>query len=207
MQDSSLRIVKSGVGVEEQAAVDLEGIKGLWALKENGSDCMLVQSFVGETRVLKLSNDELQESDVPGFDMGSASLLCGNVSPDVYFQVTASEVRLGGAAQVIWPCTFDRITSASADGPTLILCCKGGLVLKLLATLATASSPASLAIAGRVQLSSDIACVSMNSLSAGDNLDGHRYCCYAVDERSGHSSLVFLYMHRSEFMFFLRATC
>jgi DNA damage-binding protein 1 len=118
--------------------------------------------------VLKLSNDELQESDVPGFDMGSASLLCGNVSSDVYFQVTASEVRLGGAAQVIWPCTFDRITSASANGSILILCCKGGLVLKLLVTLATSSSPASLSISGRVQLSSDIACVSMNSLSAGN---------------------------------------
>jgi DNA damage-binding protein 1 len=167
LQDSSLRIVKSGVGVEEQAAVDLEGIKGLWALQEHGADCMLVQSFVGETRVLKLSNDELQESDVPGFDMSSASLLCGNVSPDVYFQVTASEVRLGGAAQVIWPCAFDRITSASADGSTLVLCCKGGLVVKLLATLASGASAAALTISGRVQLSSDIACVSMNSLSPG----------------------------------------
>lgn len=124
-KDSSLRIVKSGVGVEEQAAVDLEGIKGLWALKEGGADCMLVQSFVGETRVLKLSNDELQESDVPGFDMNSASLLCGNVSADVYFQVTASEVRLGGAAQAVWPCSFDRITSASADGANIVLLQRG----------------------------------------------------------------------------------
>ena len=137
--------MKSGVGVEEQAAVDLEGIKGLWALQENGSDCMLVQSFVGETRVLKLANDELQESDVNGFDMASASLLCGNVSRDVYFQVTAAEVRLGGAAQVVgqlfvtrasheardalqmqvWQCANDRITSAAAHGSDIVLCCKG----------------------------------------------------------------------------------
>jgi hypothetical protein len=96
--------------------------------------------------------------------MNSASLLCGNVSADVYFQVTASEVRLGGAAQAVWPCTFDRITSASADGPNIVLCCKGGLVVKLLASLAPA---ASLSITARVQLPSDIACVSMNSMAVG----------------------------------------
>ena len=155
--------MKSGVGVEEQASVDLEGIKGIWALQQNGADCMLVQSFVGETRVLQLSNDELQESDVPGFDMASASILCGNVAPDVYFQVTASEVRLGGAVQAVWPSSFDRITSASADGPNIILCCKGGLVVKLVA------SSASLSIAGRVQLPSDIACVSVNSMATGND--------------------------------------
>lgn len=153
--------------------MDLEGIKGLWALKEGGADCMLVQSFVGETRVLKLSNDELQESDVPGFDMNSASLLCGNVSADVYFQVTASEVRLGGAAQAVWPCSFDRITSASADGANIVLCCKGGLVVKLLASLASAASAASLSITARVQLPSDIACVSMNSMAAGGAILHH----------------------------------
>jgi DNA damage-binding protein 1 len=149
----------------------LEGIKGLWALQEDGADCMLVQSFVGETRVLKLSNDELQESDVAGFDMNAASLLCGNVSPDVYFQVTASEVRLCGALQAVWPCSFDRITSAAADGPNIILCCKGGLVVKLLASLASSTSAGALSIVGRVQLPSDIACVSVNSLSAGNILN------------------------------------
>jgi DNA damage-binding protein 1 len=153
--------------------VDLEGIKGIWALQENGADCMLVQSFVGETRVLKLSNDELQESDVPGFDMASASLLCGNVAPDVYFQVTASEVRLGGSVQAVWPCPFDRITSASADGPNIILCCKGGLVVKLLASSAT------LSIIGRVQLPSDIACVSVNSVATGDYCIMFIYCFLA----------------------------
>lgn len=171
-KDSSLRIVKSGVGVEEQAAVDLEGIKGLWALQENGSDCMLVQSFVGETRVLKLANDELQESDVNGFDMASASLLCGNVSRDVYFQVTAAEVRLGGAVQVVWQCANDRITSAAAHGSDIVLCCKGGLVVKLRASLpSSAAAAASLDITGRVQLPSDIACVSMNPLVAGQPAD------------------------------------
>ena len=120
--------------------------------------------------MLKLSNDELEESDVRGFDMGSASILCGNVSADVYFQVTASEVRLGGVDNAVWPCPFDRITSACADGPNILLCCKGGVVVKLLASSSASASSAGFSISGRVDLPSDIACVSMNVPAAGDSI-------------------------------------
>jgi hypothetical protein len=109
--------------------------------------------------------------------MNAASLLCGNVSPDVYFQVTASEVRMGGAVQAVWTCTFDRITSASADGPNIVLCCKGGLVVKSLAFSASGAAAAALSISGQVQLPSDIACVSMNLMVAGDVFDDDSSSC------------------------------
>jgi len=86
-KDGSLRVVRSGVGFDERAAVGMAGVKGLWALRDrtpvapgsgsgrgdgggrgrgDGNDSMfdryLVTSFIGDTRVLGLSDeDELEE--------------------------------------------------------------------------------------------------------------------------------------------------
>lgn len=74
-KDGSVRVVRSGVGLDERAAVAMAGVKGLWALqgpaaafggggggKEAAFDRFLVTAFIGETRVLGLSDDdELEE--------------------------------------------------------------------------------------------------------------------------------------------------
>lgn len=71
-QDGSLRVVRSGIGVVEQASVELPGIKGMWSLRARESDAhdtYLVLSFVGETRVLAINAaEELDEETVAGFD-------------------------------------------------------------------------------------------------------------------------------------------
>ena len=70
-QCGSLRVVRSGVGVEEEASIELEGIQGLWGVKESDSsseDKYLVQSFVGETRVLAMDGEELGEIEMDGLD-------------------------------------------------------------------------------------------------------------------------------------------
>ena len=58
---------------------------------------MLVQSFVGETRILGIKDEEMDEVNINGFD-GSLTLFCGNVKiescDDAIVQVTSSEVRL-----------------------------------------------------------------------------------------------------------------
>lgn len=49
----SLRIIRNGIGIQEQASIDLPGIKGLWALTLTpGGDYhdTLVLAFVGQTR-------------------------------------------------------------------------------------------------------------------------------------------------------------
>ncbi|KAL7533171.1 hypothetical protein ACHAXR_005080, partial [Thalassiosira sp. AJA248-18] len=54
-KDGTVRLVRNGVGMREHAAVEMEGIKGMWALRrklEDGDDAFLVQSFVRETRML-----------------------------------------------------------------------------------------------------------------------------------------------------------
>ena len=54
-KEGSLRIIRNGIGIHEQASIDLPGIKGMWALKLDASasgiwDDTAVLSFVGQTR-------------------------------------------------------------------------------------------------------------------------------------------------------------
>ena len=75
MKDGSLRIVRNGIGMIEQASVELPGIKGMWNLRATAMDAFdkyLVLSFVGETRVLAINeDDELDEAEVAGFNQQS----------------------------------------------------------------------------------------------------------------------------------------
>ena len=54
-KEGSLRIIRNGIGIHEQASIDLPGIKGIWVLKlgsagSNSMDDTVVLSFVGQTR-------------------------------------------------------------------------------------------------------------------------------------------------------------
>ena len=55
-----------------QASIELSGIRGLWSLRaEYGHDydSFLVLTFVGETRLLAINeDDELEEGEPEGFD-------------------------------------------------------------------------------------------------------------------------------------------
>ena len=52
-KDGSLRIVRNGIGINDQASLALQGIKGLWALRSGGAHAThMVLSFISETRVL-----------------------------------------------------------------------------------------------------------------------------------------------------------
>ena len=47
-----------------QASIEMPGIKGLWSLRASGSslfDQYLVQSYIGETRVLSIDGEEMGE--------------------------------------------------------------------------------------------------------------------------------------------------
>ena len=70
--DGSIRIVRNGIGMIGQATIDLPGIRGLWSLRgsfEDNFDSFLVLTFVGETRLLAINDDdELEEAEPEGFD-------------------------------------------------------------------------------------------------------------------------------------------
>uniref|UniRef100_A0A8C2GK79 DNA damage-binding protein 1 n=1 Tax=Cyprinus carpio TaxID=7962 RepID=A0A8C2GK79_CYPCA len=90
-KEGSLRIIRNGIGIHEHASIDLPGIKGLWPLRsESGRDTddMLVLSFVGQTRVLMLSGEEVEETELPGFVDNQQTFFCGNVVHQQLIQVS-----------------------------------------------------------------------------------------------------------------------
>lgn len=100
----SLRIIRNGIGIQEQATIDLPGIKGIWQLKVGCSlDNVLVISFVGQTKVLLLQGEEVEElNEFKGFIMDQQTLFCGNINDDTTIvQVTSSCIRLIDEKQMI----------------------------------------------------------------------------------------------------------
>jgi len=135
MKDGSLRIIRNGIGINEQAQVELPSIKGMWSLRPSSTvphDKYLVVSFVGETRLLAIEDEELGETEIPGFDAGSQSLLCANMPNDRLLQVTAQSVRLVDTTSLAlvgsWapPTLGDHITLASAAPTGQIAVVVGG---------------------------------------------------------------------------------
>uniref|UniRef100_A0A3Q2ZXQ1 DNA damage-binding protein 1 n=1 Tax=Kryptolebias marmoratus TaxID=37003 RepID=A0A3Q2ZXQ1_KRYMA len=96
-KEGSLRIIRNGIGIHEHASIDLPGIKGLWPLRSEAgreTDDMLVLSFVGQTRVLMLSGEEVEETELPGFVDNQQTFYCGNVAHQQLIQITSGSVRL-----------------------------------------------------------------------------------------------------------------
>ncbi|XP_058859042.1 DNA damage-binding protein 1 isoform X2 [Acipenser ruthenus] len=96
-KEGSLRIIRNGIGIHEHASIDLPGIKGLWPLRSDASrdtDDMLVLSFVGQTRVLMLNGEEVEETELPGFVDNLQTFFCGNVAHKQLIQITSGSVRL-----------------------------------------------------------------------------------------------------------------
>ncbi|XP_032373767.1 DNA damage-binding protein 1 [Etheostoma spectabile] len=96
-KEGSLRIIRNGIGIHEHASIDLPGIKGLWPLRSEAgreTDDMLVLSFVGQTRVLMLSGEEVEETELPGFVDNQQTFYCGNVAHQQLVQITSGSVRL-----------------------------------------------------------------------------------------------------------------
>jgi DNA damage-binding protein 1 len=97
-KDGSLRIVRNGIGINEQASVELQGIKGMWSLKssiDEAFDTFLVVSFISETRILAMNiEDELEETEIEGFLSEVQTLFCHDAVYNQLVQVTSNSVRL-----------------------------------------------------------------------------------------------------------------
>ncbi|KAK3268005.1 DNA damage-binding protein 1 [Cymbomonas tetramitiformis] len=174
-KDGSLRIVRNGIGINEQATVDLPGIKGMWSLRSSGADVydtFLVVTFISETRILAINVDEtssaeLGETEIEGFDSDSQTLFCGNVLYDQLLQVTAGAVRLVSSAsmQVVktWsPPRGLQINVVSANKSQVLLGTSGGNLVYL------EVGPSDLVEAHRVQLGpeKEISCLDISPLDS-----------------------------------------
>ncbi|CAK0750170.1 hypothetical protein CVIRNUC_001969 [Coccomyxa viridis] len=138
MSDGSLRIVRNGIGMIEQASVELPGIKGMWALRASAMDAFdkyLVLSFVGETRILAINeDDELDEAELAGFNSQSQTLCCANTVDDGLLQVTSSDVRVvdagTGALVHAWnaPSGLQINTASASPSQVVVATGEGNLV-------------------------------------------------------------------------------
>lgn len=122
-KDGTLRIIRNGVGIQEQANVDLPGIKGLWSLKPNSSaryDQYIVFALVGETRILSMTGEELEETEIAGFEAEQSTLFCGNVTHNQLIQITSKAIFLVDCESLtqvaVWkPSPESNITCASVN--------------------------------------------------------------------------------------------
>ncbi|KAG5189499.1 hypothetical protein JKP88DRAFT_353064 [Tribonema minus] len=164
-RDGSLRVIRNGIGINEQASIELEGIKGMWSLREGHAapfDKYLVQSFITETRVLAIEDDEMGEVEMKGF-LGGRTIFCGNVIGDLILQVAATGAVLLDSRTLDVASTWNppaplSIIVATANSRHVVLACGGGNLFHL------EVDPAARSLAQRaaVQLEHEIACLSLN---------------------------------------------
>lgn len=169
-KDGSLRVVRNGIGINEQAAVELPGIKGMWALRPGGEAVyhkFLVQSFIGETRVLAMEGEEMGETELPGFDCALPTLYCGNMAAGCFLQVTPAGARLVDAEtlQLVHQWQPDvaagqRITVASANQTQALLALGGGALVYL----ELDASARRLAERARAAMEQEVACLTLHPL-------------------------------------------
>jgi DNA damage-binding protein 1 len=158
-KSGSLRVVQNGIGMKEYASVELSGIQNMWNLRQkfdDTQDAFLVQSFVGETRVLgvtTLEGDEdmmkedktedemmvdeevggtLEEVVLPGLDPSASTLFVTNVVGDLFLQITDLVIRLvkssGEVLDYVQPANQMTVASANEAGQ-IAVALRGGKVL------------------------------------------------------------------------------
>lgn len=180
--DGSLRVIRNGIGINKQAAVELSGIKGVWSLRSRYSsehDTYLVLTFVGETRLLALNEqEELDEAVLPGFDDSAQTLWCGNTATDHLVQVTSSAVRLVDCSSLqlvgCWSPPAGSAISVAAGSPTQVVVAVGGGQLVYLEVAAEGADGGGgggveLREVARATLGAEVACVDITPLGASSD--------------------------------------
>ncbi|KAL6499676.1 DNA damage-binding protein 1a [Orobanche gracilis] len=133
-KDGSLRVVCHGRGFNEQASVELQGIKGMWSLKASADDpfgTILVVSFISETRILAMNiKNELEITEIEGFGSQVQTLFCHDAVHNQHVQVTSSYVRLVSSAtrelRNEWHAPEGYPISVATANATQILLATGG---------------------------------------------------------------------------------
>ena len=138
-KDGSLRVIRNGVGINELAQLDLSGINGVWSLRKSPKekyDHLLAVSFVGQTRFLTITGEDLEETEIQSFSSDEQTLFTGNVINDQIVQVTASGVRLVDPVTLqmnsqFKPPTAGKINVASCNQSQVLVSTGGGHLIYL----------------------------------------------------------------------------
>ncbi|KAI9079024.1 hypothetical protein K1719_039024 [Acacia pycnantha] len=171
-KDGSLRIVRNGIGINEQASVELQGIKGMWSLRSSTDDpfdTFLVVSFISETRILAMNlEDELEETEIEGFNSQVQTLFCHDAIHNQLVQVTSSTVRLVSSTtrelRHEWhaPSGFS-VNVAIANATQVLLATGGGHLVYL------EIGDGILTEVKHAQLDNEISCLDINPIGENPN--------------------------------------
>ncbi|RWS30639.1 DNA damage-binding protein 1-like protein [Leptotrombidium deliense] len=178
-KEGSLRIIRNGIGIQEHASIDLQGIKGIWPLKVSTTEALdnvLVLSFVEQTRILMLSGEEVEETEISGFDTNQQTLTCGNVIFNQILQVTANSVRLASAKSKVllaeWKPSNERSISVVSSNMTQVVCAVRNDLYFL------EIKEGELKQISQTTLEHEIACIDINPLREGS--EKAEICCVGL---------------------------
>ncbi|XP_043689453.1 DNA damage-binding protein 1-like [Telopea speciosissima] len=171
-KDGSLRIVRNGIGINEQASVELQGIKGMWSLRSSTDDpydTFLVVSFISETRILAMNpDDELEETEIEGFYSQAQTLFCHDAVHNQLVQVTENSVRLVSSTsrQLLheWPAPSGFSVNVATANATQVLLATGGGHLVYLEI-----GDGILTQVKHAQLEYEISCLDINAIGENRN--------------------------------------
>ena len=167
-KEGSLRIIRNGIGIQEHASIDLPGIKGMWALKVGNAnfDNTLVLSFVGQTRILTLNGEEVEETELPGFVADQQTFHTANVTNDVLMVVTPVSARLISieSKSVIseWQPENKKSISVVASNGSQVVCATGNEVFYL------EISDNEISLKGNTTLEHEVACLDVSPLDGSN---------------------------------------
>uniref|UniRef100_A0A1B6DPY2 DNA damage-binding protein 1 n=2 Tax=Clastoptera arizonana TaxID=38151 RepID=A0A1B6DPY2_9HEMI len=164
-KEGSLRIIRVGIGIQEHATVDLGGIKGIWALSvglNNTFQNTIVTSFVGQTRVLSLNGEEVEETEIPGFLCDYQTFYSGNVNYNQIVQVTSLSARLISVYSKELLCEWKPYSkkniSCVSGNMNQVLCATGCDLYYLEIGMET------LILKGHITLPQEVACLDISPL-------------------------------------------
>merc|ERR1719322_173620 len=163
-KEGSLRIIRNGIGIHELASIDLPGIKGMWPLKVGSGqdktlDNTLVLSFVEQTRILTISGEEVEETEIAGFVSDQQTFHTGNTEHGHLVQVTPGSVRLVCPAshQLVdeWTPPEGKLISVCGSNATQLLAASGSVLFYL------EIQGGKLVLAGDATLEHGVACIDL----------------------------------------------
>lgn len=174
-KEGTLRIIRNGIGIQEHASIDLQGIKGIWPLKvntQNNLDNYIVLSFVGQTKILLMNGEEVEESRIKGFDIDKQTFSCQNVCYNQIIQATSASIRLiSSTTQELiseWLPPENRNISVISMNSNQIICASRNIVYYL-----TIGEDKLVEKATR-QLDFEVACLDINLLN--DKMEKSNFC-------------------------------
>jgi DNA damage-binding protein 1 len=178
--DGSLKIMLNSLGVHHMAALRLDGLTDLWAIKRQSAlyDDLLCLNFTSRTAILSITGEfeELSPESVPGFLCTVTSLYCGAIVGNRMLQVTERSARvIGPQFELIreWtPEDESRITKVACNGRELVLVLGRRLVHLNLETWQSKSA----------DCEHEVACVSVRAVSEGDTC--LEYCAVGLWEEA-----------------------